>query len=58
MTQGPTGRFIKLLSTGFCPSKSVSSAIDEIICAFNDGVLSDDENCYTVKTMQRLKVGS
>jgi nucleoside-diphosphate-sugar epimerase len=46
----------KLLSTGFVPSKSVSSAIDEIINAYNQGVLPDGENCYTVKTMQRLGI--
>lgn len=48
----------KLLSTGFSPSKSVSSAIDEIISAFKEGILPDGENCYTVKTMQRLEIGS
>ncbi len=48
----------KLLSTGFSPSKSVSSAIDEIISAFNEGILPDGENCYTVKMMQRLEIGS
>ena len=47
----------KLLSTGFSPSKSVSSAIDEIISAFNNGILPDGENCYTVKTMKRLEIG-
>ena len=46
----------KLLSTGFTPSKSVSSAIDEIINAYNQGILPDGENCYTVKTMQRLGI--
>ena len=48
----------KLLSTGFSPSKSVSSAIDEIISAFKEGILPDGENCYTVNTMQRLEIGS
>lgn len=46
----------KLLSTGFTPSRSVSSAIDEITTAFNQGTLPDGENCYTVKTMQRLGI--
>ena len=46
----------KLLSPGFTPSKSVSSAIDEIINAYNQGILPDGENCYTVKTMQRLGI--
>ena len=46
----------KLLSTGFIPSKSVSTAIDEIIDSYNRGVLPDGENCYTVKTMQRLGI--
>ena len=46
----------KLLATGFSPSKSVSCAIDEITNAFNQGTLPDGENCYTVKTMQRLGI--
>ena len=46
----------KLLSTGFSASKTVSCAIDEIINAFNQGVLPDGENSYTVETMQRLGI--
>ena len=46
----------KILSTGFVPEKSVSSAIDEIINAFKQGTLPDGDNCYTVKAMQRLGI--
>ena len=44
----------KLLMTGFKPKHSVSSAIDEIIEAFESGKLKDTENCYTVKWMKSL----
>ena len=48
----------KLLATGFSPSKSVSIAIHEIVEAYKEGSLPDAENCYTVKTMQRLGIQS
>jgi nucleoside-diphosphate-sugar epimerase len=46
----------KLLATGFQPKHKVSDAIDEIAKAFKDNKLLDDETCYTVKWMQRLKL--
>ena len=46
----------KLLATGFNPSKGISDAIKEIAQAYNQGLLPDGENCYTVKWMQKLKL--
>lgn len=44
----------KLLSTGFCQKYSVEMAIKEIIAAFKEGQLKDDENSYNIKTMKKL----
>ena len=44
----------KLLMTGFKPEYSVSSAINEIIEAFQSGKLKETENCYTVQWMKSL----
>ena len=44
----------KLLMTGFKPEYSVSSAINEIIEAFQSGKLKEKENCYTVKWMKSI----
>ena len=46
----------KLLATGFNPSRGISDAIKEIAQAYNQRLLPDEENCYTVKWMQKLKL--
>lgn len=46
----------KLMATGFKPKFSVDDAISEIADAFNQNILPDDDSCYTVKWMQRLKL--
>ena len=46
----------KLLETGFKPQYSVQAAIDDIAKAYNENNLSDGENCYTVKWMQKLRL--
>ena len=46
----------KLLATGFRPSHCVADAINEIAEAFQQNALRDDDSCYTVKWMQRLKL--
>jgi len=46
----------KLLATGFQPSHSVANAISEIAEAFQQNALTEDETCYTVKWMQKLKL--
>ena len=43
----------KLLTTGFVPRKSVSTAIEEIIAAFRDGLLFDEDRHYNLKWMQK-----
>jgi len=43
----------KLLNTGFIKKYSVNDAIDEIIDAYNQGNLIEDESCYTVKWMKK-----
>lgn len=42
----------KLLSTGFKPKKSVSIAIEEMIEAYHQGLLEDNEQWYNLKWMQ------
>ncbi|MBU1196531.1 MAG: SDR family oxidoreductase [Proteobacteria bacterium] len=44
----------KLLSTGFQQKYSVEMAIKEIIAAFKNGKLKDDEQNYNIKTMKKL----
>ena len=46
----------KLIATGFRPSHSVTQAIREIADAFHSNELSEGDNCYTVKWMQKLKL--
>jgi nucleoside-diphosphate-sugar epimerase len=46
----------KLLATGFQPRHTVADAIREIADAFHQNSLPDDESCYTVKWMQRIKL--
>ncbi|MCF6434696.1 SDR family oxidoreductase [Pseudoalteromonas sp. MMG022] len=43
----------KLLATGFIPKKSVAVAIDEIIAAYQQGKLTDEDRYYNLKWMQR-----
>ncbi|MDK1285626.1 NAD-dependent epimerase/dehydratase family protein [Pseudoalteromonas umbrosa] len=43
----------KLLATGFIPKKNVSTAIGEIIEAFENGQLEDQDRFYNLKWMQR-----
>ncbi|WP_105168785.1 NAD-dependent epimerase/dehydratase family protein [Pseudoalteromonas sp. T1lg23B] len=43
----------KLLATGFKPNKSVATAIDEIIHAYQQGKLTDEDRYYNLKWMQR-----
>jgi nucleoside-diphosphate-sugar epimerase len=44
----------KLLATGFTPRRSVDHAIDELIHCYRDGLLVDNEQCYTVRWMKHL----
>ena len=43
----------KLLATGFKPAKSVQTAINEIVDAFNAGQLKDEPNFHNLQWMQR-----
>ena len=45
----------RLLATGFEPRFSVDRAMDEIIAAFREGRLKDDDNCYNIRTMKQLE---
>jgi len=45
----------KLLSTGFKPKYNVSYAMQEIIDAFNAGKLKDEDGCYNVRTMKKIR---
>lgn len=44
----------KLLSTGFKPKFKVADAIAEIMAAFMEGKLKDEDGCYNIKTMKQL----
>lgn len=44
----------KLLKTGFKPKKTVAHAIQEIITAFDQGNLVDDDNHYNIRTMKKI----
>lgn len=48
----------KLLSTGFDPLYSVEDGIQEVIAAYRDGRLKDDESCYNIRTMKTLSISS
>ena len=43
----------RLLATGFRPRKSVDDAIREIVAAYRDGKLTDEDRHYNLKWMQR-----
>lgn len=44
----------KLLATGFVPQYRVEDAIQQVIEAYRAGKITDDENCYNIKTMIKL----
>lgn len=48
----------KLLATGFKPTKTVANAIDEIAQSFNQGNLSDGDECYTVRWMKHIELAA
>lgn len=45
----------RLLSYGFKPKKKVADAINELVQKYRDGQLKDFDECYNIRTMQRLK---
>ncbi len=44
----------RLLATGFRPQYSVGDAIQEVIVAFREGRLKNEDGCYNIKTMKKL----
>lgn len=46
----------KLLATGFKPKYCVDEAIKEIAGHFKSGNLKNEDNCYNIRTMKRLKL--
>jgi nucleoside-diphosphate-sugar epimerase len=44
----------KLLATGFAPKFTVADAVSEVIVAFRDGRLKNDDIYYNIKTMKKL----
>ena len=44
----------KLLATGFAPKFTVADAVQEVIAAFRDGRLKDDDVHYNIRTMKKL----
>lgn len=44
----------KLLSTGFAPQHTVEDGICDVISAYRDGRLRDEERYYNIKTMMKL----
>ena len=46
----------KLLSLGFIPEKNVDDAISEIISAYENGNLNDNETCFSVKFLKNSKI--
>jgi nucleoside-diphosphate-sugar epimerase len=44
----------KLLATGFEPRYTVEDGIREVMTAYRDGRLRDEERCYNIKTMKKL----
>ena len=44
----------KLLSTGFVQKYGVEDGIKEVIDAYRDGTLKNDDCCYNVKTMEKI----
>ena len=48
----------KLLATGFAPKFAVEDGILEVIAAYKDGRLRDNELCYNIKTMKKISVAA
>jgi nucleoside-diphosphate-sugar epimerase len=48
----------KLLATGFAPQHTVEDAIHEVIAAYRDGRLRDEEQHYNIKTMKKLPLAA
>jgi nucleoside-diphosphate-sugar epimerase len=48
----------KLLATGFKPSKSVEHAIEEIVSAYKNGKLKDEDRFYNLKWMEQIGLAS
>jgi nucleoside-diphosphate-sugar epimerase len=48
----------KLTSTGFTPKFTVEDGILEVIAAYRDGRLVDQEGCYNIKTMKKLAIAA
>jgi nucleoside-diphosphate-sugar epimerase len=44
----------KLLATGFNPRYGVNDGIQDVIAAYRDGRLIDEERYYNIKTMKKL----
>lgn len=44
----------KLLSTGFAPQHTVEDGIRDVIAAYRDGRLRDEDRYYNIKTMKKL----
>ena len=44
----------KLLATGFTPQHGVNDGIQDVIAAYRDGRLRDEERYYNIKTMKKL----
>ena len=48
----------KLLATGFAQKFTVEDGILDVIAAYRDGRLKDNENCYNIKAMKKLSVAA
>ncbi|MEO5959007.1 MAG: SDR family oxidoreductase [Opitutaceae bacterium] len=48
----------KLLATDFAPQHTVEDAIHDVIAAYRDGRLRDDELHYNIKTMKKLPLAA
>ena len=44
----------KLLATGFTPQHGVNDGIQDVIAAYRDGHLRDEDRYYNIKTMKKL----
>ncbi len=44
----------KLTNTGFHPKYSVKDGIKDVVEAFKNGSLKDDESCYNIRTMKQI----
>ncbi|MEI8218698.1 MAG: SDR family NAD-dependent epimerase/dehydratase, partial [Elusimicrobiota bacterium] len=45
----------KLLATGFKQKYSVEDGIKDVIEAYTSGKIINDDNCYNIRTMKKLK---